>query len=65
MSVAESYRVETPLYQDVWDWDVVVHPDGSVRVMCTTTGCLYEKYGHMGRECDCADRGGRGFLLRL
>lgn len=49
------YRDPTPLYQDAWDWDVIVYPDGSIRILCWTTGCLFE-YSHMGRDCDCAKR---------
>ena len=49
------YRDHNPLYQDAWDWDVIVYPDGSIRVLCWTTGCLLE-YSHMGRDCDCAER---------
>lgn len=49
------YREQNALYQDVWDWDVIVYPDWSIRVLCMTNGCLYE-YGHMGRDCDCGEK---------
>jgi hypothetical protein len=55
-SAAAPYRDPSVLYQDVWDWDVIVYPDGSIRVLCWTNGCLYGEYGHIGRECDCAER---------
>ena len=60
-SVSENiapYRDHNLRYQEVWDWDVIVYPDGSLRVLCMTDGCLHEdRYNpHMGAECDCASR---------
>lgn len=46
------YRDQNMLYQDVWDWDVIVYPDGSIRVLCMASecanGCLH--------RCHCAER---------
>jgi len=48
------HRRESRQYQEAWDWDLIVYPDGSIRVLCFTHGCLYG--GHSYKDCDCADR---------
>lgn len=55
LAAIDSYRDHNPRYQDVWSWDVIVYADRSIRVLCWTSGCLYD-YGHMGRDCDCAEK---------
>lgn len=47
------YREESPQYQDVWDWDIILYPDGTLRVICFTTGCVYS-WGHY--NCDCPSK---------
>lgn len=47
------HRREAPRYQEAWDWDLIVYPDGSLRVICMTNGCLWE---NRHPQCNCATK---------
>lgn len=55
MADGSPHRRPSPVLQQAWDWDLIVYPDGSLRVICLTHGCLYEG-NHLGARCECPDR---------
>lgn len=51
--MTEPYRQQVSLYQDVWDWDIILL-HGDVNIICMATGCLWEDDIH--HDCDCMEK---------
>lgn len=48
------YRSATPEYLDVWEWDVIVFPDRTVRIIGVASECaIHQEDSFLYRRCDC------------
>jgi len=50
--MTDAYRTQSPQHQEAWDWDVIVYPDGSIRVLCIASECVHK----CSYSCDCASK---------
>lgn len=49
-----AYRMQEPEYQNVWDWDIIIYPDRSVRILGISSECAtHQEDSYLHGRCQC------------